>query len=176
MRKIHELNDQQKQFAALHHDIVENFLRRNLLDADEFYDVVIFGYLLAVQEYLEKPELAEYAFSTIAWRNMKDCLAKEYLYRTRDKRTATVTLFEDETMSLDMFLPRRRTCLDEALGNQELLVKLLSCMTPKEKEVVHLKADGYTYREIAEICSITIYGVGSRFSRMRRRIRNMALL
>lgn len=66
--------------------------------------------------------------------------------------------------------------MDEALGNQELLVKLLSCMTPKEKEVVHLKADGYTYREIAEKCSITIYGVGSRFSRMRRRIRNMALL
>ena len=77
MKKIHLLNPEQQQFAEQNHQIVECFLSKKRLDADEFYDVVIFGYLLAVQEYLEKPRLSDYAFSTIAWRNMNDCLINE---------------------------------------------------------------------------------------------------
>ncbi len=43
-------------------------------------------------------------------------------------------------------------------------------MTDKEQEVVKLKADGYTYREIAVRCGLSIPAVGSRFSRMRKRL------
>ena len=42
------------------------------------------------------------------------------------------------------------------MDNQKLLVKLLAYITPKEQEVIRLKADGYTYQEIAEKCSITV--------------------
>ena len=81
MKKIHLLTQEQQTFAEQNHKIVDCFLARKRLDAEEFYDVVIFGYLLAVQEYLEKPRLSDYAFSTIAWRNMNDCLINEYAYR-----------------------------------------------------------------------------------------------
>ncbi|SDG83716.1 sigma-70 family RNA polymerase sigma factor [Marvinbryantia formatexigens] len=176
MRKICKLNEEQRQFADTHHSIVTRFLSHHQLDEAEFYDIVIFGYLLAVQEYLEKPELSRYAFSTIAWRNMKDCVAREYYNRSRDKRTAAIASLNEEVLELEAFLPDRLAHLAEALDNQILLTELLSCMTPKEKEMVHLKADGYTYREIAEKCSITVYGVSSRFSRMRCRLRKMELI
>ena len=50
MRKIHLLNPEQQQFAEQNHDVVEHFLSQKRLDAEEFYDVVIFGYLSAVQD------------------------------------------------------------------------------------------------------------------------------
>lgn len=64
MRKIHLLNPDQQQFADQNHQVVERFLSQKRLDMAESYDVVIFGYLLAVQEYLEKPELSAYTFNT----------------------------------------------------------------------------------------------------------------
>ena len=176
MRKIHLLNPEQQQFAEQNHDIVERFLSQKRLDAEEFYDVVIFGYLLAVQEYLEKPRLSRYAFSTIAWRNMNDCLINDYTYRNREKRSATTEPLNEEYLSIDTLLPSRMQRAAETLDNQELLIRLLSSITPKEQEVVRLKADGYTYREIAEKCSITVDGVDSRFTRMRRRLRTLSFL
>ena len=40
-------------------------------------------------------------------------------------------------------------------------------------KVVRLQADGYTYREIAEKCSITSHGVNSRFYRLRKKVRTL---
>ena len=176
MKKIHLLNPEQQQFAEQNHQIVECFLSRKRLDADEFYDVIIFGYLLAVQEYLEKPRLSDYAFSTIAWRNMNDCLINEYTYWNRGKRSAATSPLDEEYLSIDRLLPNRMQRAAETLDNQKLLVKLLAYITPKEQEVVRLKADGYTYQEIAEKCRISVYGVESRFSRMRQRLRALALM
>ena len=176
MKKIHLLTQEQQTFAEQNHHIVDHFLSRKRVDAEEFYDVVIFGYLLAVQEYLEKPRLSDYAFSTIAWRNMNDCLINEYAYRNCGQRAAVTGPFEEEYLSIDTLLPNRIQRAAETLDNQKLLVKLLAYITPKEQEVVLLKADGYTYQEIAEKCSLTVYGVGSRFSRMRRRLRSLALM
>lgn len=176
MRKIHILTPEQQLFADQNHQIVEHFLSYKRLDVTEFYDVVIFGYLLAVQEYLEKSELRVYAFHTIAWRNMNNCLINEYIYRNREKRAASTNPFDDEYLSIDTLLPDRMQKMAETLDNQKRLIKLLSYITPKEQEVIRLKADGYTYREIAEKCSISIHGVESRFSRMRQRLRSLALI
>lgn len=176
MRKIHLLNPDQQQFADQNHLVVERFLSQKGLDMAEFYDVVIFGYLLAVQEYLEKPELSAYTFHTIAWRNMNDCLINEYIYRNREKRRAAVSPYDEDCLSIDAMLPNRMQRAAETLDNQRQLLKLLSYITPKEQEVVKLKADGYSYREIAKKCSITVYGVESRFSRMRQRLRSLALI
>lgn len=59
MRKIHELTYCQKQFSDEHINLVYRFLRCKQLPADEFYDVIIFGYLAAVQEYDERLELSQ---------------------------------------------------------------------------------------------------------------------
>ena len=41
------LTEQQKDFAAANHGLVHAFLNAYGLNEDEFYDVVIFGYLRA---------------------------------------------------------------------------------------------------------------------------------
>ena len=45
------LTKEQQEFAAEHHGLVYKFLNDNRLAEDEFYDVIIFGYLKAVQDF-----------------------------------------------------------------------------------------------------------------------------
>ena len=45
------LTKEQQTFATAHHSLVYKFLNENRLPEDEFYDVVIFGYLKAVRDY-----------------------------------------------------------------------------------------------------------------------------
>lgn len=173
--KIQLLSSEEKIFAEKNHYMVERFLSSNGLDESDFYDVVIFGYLHAVQEYLENPELSRYQFSTIAWRQMKDCMINELISQNRPKRNAPMADYHEnyEKASLDDLLPNRMDVMAETIDNQNCLCILLSHLTPKEMEVIHLKADGYTYREIANYCGITMSGINSRIQRMRQRLRSM---
>lgn len=148
------------------------------LDESEFYDVAILGYLLAVQEYLEKPELSYLSFTTVAWRNMRFSVMGEFTYHNRPKRKAPMVDYHENLSSptLDELLPDRMQSLAESLDNQEKLLQLLAYLTPKEKEVVHLKAVGYTHRGIANQLQLTTYGVDSRLQRLRKRLRGFALI
>ena len=43
------LNDTQRIFAEKNHNLVYKFLHEKNLPASEYYDIIIFGYLRAVQ-------------------------------------------------------------------------------------------------------------------------------
>ena len=68
------LTKEQQAFATAHHSLVYKFLNENRLPEDEFYDVVIFGYLKAVRDYFSDLTAQQFTFSTIANRRMKFCL------------------------------------------------------------------------------------------------------
>lgn len=156
MKTIEKLTLKEQQFAQEHHDTVLHFLSHYHLSADDYYDIIIFGYLLAVQDYLRNPELSsKLRFSTVAWKRMYFTLVGNLRYQNRPKRKAVVLSYNEADMDLDMFLPRRANAIEDMLHDQEILADLLRYLTPKEKEVMILKADGYTHREIAEVCHIT---------------------
>ena len=69
------LNKEQQAFAADHHGLVYKFLNENRLPEDEFYDVIIFGYLRAVYRYFNEPKLQKYSFATISWKSMQGALS-----------------------------------------------------------------------------------------------------
>ena len=173
MKALHPLTEEQRIFAEEHHDFIYQYLNRRHLSIEEYYDTVVFGYLEAVQDYLEKPELKQYQFSTIARIAMRNALAREWEKQSRLMRKAFLEEFEDDTASLDEFLPSRQERLAEAIDDRSRLLALLAYLTPKERQVVHLQADGYTYHEIAEICKISSHGVNSRFYRLRRKMRSL---
>lgn len=81
---------EEQRYASEHYRLITSFLRRKRLDEREFFDVVAFGYLRAVRQYLGKPELVKYRFSTIAFRKMNDCLKAYYRYLSRPKRSAFI--------------------------------------------------------------------------------------
>lgn len=98
------LTERQEQFLAEHHYLVENFLKYRGLPMDEFYDVVIFRFLRAVQQYDECEDLKQYAFSTIANNAMRSAISNHFAKeKRRKKRVQTLSLdyqFKDSGLTL----------------------------------------------------------------------------
>lgn len=178
MSRLHELTHFQKQFAEEHQNTVFAFLSQKGLSAEDYYDIVIFGYLQAVQEYDENPALSRFRFSTIAWTKMNDCLIKHYAYENKPKRkapTVNIHAYTKDGLTLDEILPDSRKGLQERAADRLFAMEVLSCLTETERQMVCLKADGLTCREIAEIFSTTVHGINGRFRRMRMRLTEMDL-
>ena len=176
MSRLHEMTPLQRQFAEEHQDIVFRFLSRKGLPMDDYYDIVIFGYLQAVQEYDENPALSRFQFSTIARTKMNDCLSRHFSYENKPKRkapTVSIHACTSDGLTLSEILPDRRKDLQAQTADRLLAMEALSCLTETERQMVHLKADGLTCREIAEIFSTTVHGINGRFRRMRVRLTEM---
>ena len=112
------LTPEQRLFAAEHHGLVYTFLNNKHLPESEFYDVIIFGYLNAVHDYLTRKDLQNYSFSTIAWRDMSRSLSNYYRDQHRQKRNATV-------ISIHISRPDNDLPLEETIGSPDELMQQL---------------------------------------------------
>ena len=80
MRALRPMTQEERDFAEQHHNMVIDYLRYRRLPMDDFYDIVIFGYLSAVQQYFRNPP-ANVEFKAMAFRAMKDSVLRESEYR-----------------------------------------------------------------------------------------------
>ena len=92
---LRPLTSQERAVAEQNHDLVFRFLRANRLQESEYYDVIIFRYLLTVEKWFRRPDLYHYQFSTIAWHAMSSALHHD----TQKKRR------QIKTVSLDDMIP-----------------------------------------------------------------------
>ena len=100
------LTEAESEFAAEHHSVIYGYLRKAGLPEDDFYDVVVFGYLRAVRKYLARPELRKYSFSTIAYRAMSCDVHHSKEYWMRKKRRALVESLDEELHTRDLEIAR----------------------------------------------------------------------
>ena len=154
----------QQLFAEEHHNLVYAFLNEKKLPEDEYYDVVVFGYLQAVMDYTTQGESSRFSFATIAWRKMESRLADHFRHQASTKRAApTVSLnavMDDAGLSLsDMLSAADESFLDMETGL--LFHDLGRHMPRRDMNVLRLKADGYGMREIAQRENTTVHMVRS---------------
>lgn len=90
--KLRPLEPHERDMAEEHHGLVLKFLAVNRLPMEDYYDVVIFRYLLAVEKWFCRPELYRYGFASIAWAAMSSALSHEREKQRR--RPQTVSLEE----------------------------------------------------------------------------------
>ena len=72
MKKEFKLTEEQRGFAADNHEVLMKFLEDKKLPFDEFYDVVVFGYLYAVKLYDESDEQNKSEFEFVAREHMQN--------------------------------------------------------------------------------------------------------
>lgn len=114
------LTMEEQCFATDNHYIVEEFLRWNKLPKSDWYDVVIFRYLLSIKNWFTRPELHQWKFSTIAKRAMSSAV-----YHERRKQQKEI-----KTISLDSIVP----------GTEDLL--LMDTVTEENlKFVMYIKGE-----------------------------------
>lgn len=92
---LRPLTPEERAVAQQNYGIIESFLRAQRLSFDEWFDVVVFRYLLTVEIWFQRPELYQYEFSTIAWNNMRSAVCNE-----RKKQSRRI-----KTISLDEIIP-----------------------------------------------------------------------
>lgn len=93
--KLTPLTAAERTVAEQSLNLVFRFLQDQRLPVDEWFDVVIFRYLLTVKIWFSRPDLYKYEFSTIAWRNMRSAVSNE-----RERQSRRI-----ETISLDAPIP-----------------------------------------------------------------------
>ena len=136
------LNDTQRIFADKNHNLVYKFLHEKNLPASEYYDIVIFGYLRAVEGEVVNT------------------------HRT-DKRRFRVIRFVRPRQSYTGHLTRRSTPTvtdEEALRESEvalLLHTLAKRVTPQQMEIIRLCTKGYQTNEIAQMQNTSLYHVNT---------------
>jgi RNA polymerase sigma factor (sigma-70 family) len=146
------LTAEQRDFATSHHGLVYKFLNENRLPEDEFYDVVIFGYLKAVRDYFTDPTAQKYSFTTIANRRMRFCLCDHFRSQARKKRNM-------EVFSIHIGFGPDSYPLEETIAGQDNLMQQLEAklllhelarkVSRQQMDMVRLKTCGYNLREIS---------------------------
>ncbi len=156
---IQPLTRKQQKFAEENHDLVYAFLNQKGLPEETFYDVIIFGYLRAVQKYCDMPSLHEYRFSTIAWKHMNRSLSNHYKYLSRPKRNAPTVSFDEPVGSETGLLWEDIIhCQDELMMEleTELLLHMLAASLPsREMRIIHMKIRGDRMHDIAKAEHLT---------------------
>lgn len=84
------LTPEERAVAETNFWIVGSFLRAQKLPEDEWFDVVIFRYLLTVENWFRKPQLYRYEFTTVAWNAMRSAVGNER--KKQRRRIKTVSL------------------------------------------------------------------------------------
>lgn len=150
------LTKEQRDFATKWHNLIYTFLHSKELPEEDYYDIVVFGFLRAVKEFSSKPDLQQkYSFSTIAWKKMECCLLNHYKSQFRQKRHAYVVSLHsyDGAYTLEEVL----SAPDKVMAQLEtdLLLHDLAAMASRQQmAVVRMRSAGYNMREIAKKESI----------------------
>ena len=84
------LSPAEQTLAEQNFYMVTRFLASQRLSTDEWFDVVIFRYLLTVKNWFRRPELYRYEFSTIVWKAMSSAVHNER--KKQDRRIKTISL------------------------------------------------------------------------------------
>lgn len=167
--KLEPLTEIEKAVAEQYHECVYMFLRMNHYPIEEFYDIVIIGFLKGVQKYCRTPKLQEkYAVSTICMYKMKNAVSKHFEALNALKRKPTggfVSL--DAEYGSDNSNKEGNTlkdCIgidsfeDDVLDN-EMITEILNSLSERQCQIVTMKLNGYNQAEIRShlhICNATL--------------------
>ena len=178
MSELRRLSDSQSTFAADNHDVIFRFLNRRQLPENEYYDIVVFGFLQAVQQYDERPELRKYAFSTIANKRMFAALWNHFRSQRTAKRSAKVLSLNAPVKGggeLLEYIADPGHAIHDSWEAQEQWLPIYSAITPKQLDVLELRRRGYTNREISKICQTTPCAVYGRTYRLRKKTERLLM-
>lgn len=168
------MTDEQRKLAEENHDLVYEFLKANQLPINQYYDIVIFGYLCAVQEYCENLALQRYKFTTIAWKKMQRELSSYHSYIGSQKRSYITVSFQDRVSDDSSLCWEDVLCDKDDILDQlqaELILHDLATKLPtKEMRIVRRKLRGEKMHDIAKAEKMTFRDINQLLNGSRNTI------
>lgn len=152
------LTEEQSAFAGEHESLIGKYLGIRRLPKDEYYDVVVFGYLRAVRNYLTVPRLQTYRFTTIAFRAMSCELFNHFRAQRAAMRYATVLEYNEDRHT-DSLEDPVAMLVERAEDLAETRRQLSYCLSTRQNKIIHLKVSGYSVREAAKAHGVRLKDV-----------------
>lgn len=165
MSQMEPLTVKEQEMAEQYFYLVDKFLKHEHLDPNEYYDVVIFGYLQAIQRECRNPNPPEkksiYRLIAVC---MKRAVLMEWRHQYQDMRKGDreglsldciPAQTDDGEFSLYDVVADARQNTAVQVEAQDLAERVLAVATPREREAIDLACLGYEAREIAQILGIT---------------------
>lgn len=162
--KLQKLTEQERMEAEKNHSLVYSFLHRHKYSIEDFYNVVIFGYLKGIQVYFRREDLQEkFQLAFICEQYMRAEIGNHFKMENSQKRRPTETIISlDSDYAEDVNF---YNCIggksSEAEVMEMLFVKeLMDMLTESQRKIVELKVNGYNNSEtcmLLEMPSSTFY-------------------
>ena len=143
----------------------------SFLEKEDIYDAALDGYMRAVQQYDERPELRRYSFTAVAVNAMRwellGLIRKEARRRSRLNQDSSAY---EAALRMLSDTPVSREAYETAEAN-ELLDKTRKLVTVRQGNVLRLRSFGHTYAEIAERSGMAPKAVDNCWYRTRKKLR-----
>lgn len=153
-----QLTRDEAAFAAEHHNLIFRYMQTKHLNKNEYYDIIVFGFLNGVKKHFRRSDLEQYSFTTLAWKSMNSAYSNYVRSQNADKRKAIVLSihepFED-LYPLEEVIADVQNIAEEVIDRISA-EKMLAGFCDAERRIVELLCEGYLFTEIANILGINI--------------------
>lgn len=153
------ITSEQKQFVTENHSLIYGFLSQNNLSENEYYDLAAIGLCKAGMTFNEvKGKFSTYAYSCMRYEiyhdirhnNRKCCIPQDKIISYQ----STVTNSNSSTLDILSYMPSGIN-IEETITTKIILHNIISQLKPKEKKVIYLLSNGYSYREAGKMVGHT---------------------
>ena len=173
-QRIRPLTPTERKFIEEKHHLIIDFLKRQRLDIEEFYDVVVFDYILSVEKYLSNTDLQEKCqFEAVAYMYMKRAVYRYFREQKAQKRSseagADISL---ETITDSSSKPDIRDATS-TIEYMETLKEIKSNLTDEQQKIFSDKLTGYSLKEIADNNGISQRRVYRQFAKVKNVVINV---
>lgn len=156
--KLEPLTDFERKFATENHNLVYKFLHQHGYSLEVYYDIVIFGFLKAVQIYNRREDLRnKYVFPFISQQYMRSEIGNYFRMENAKKRKPLETV-----VSLDAEFSEKENlynCTDIVDGKSpeteimamERMKEVLNSLSDTQRKITEMKIAGYNSKEIYSV-------------------------
>ena len=163
-QQIRPLTSREKQYTTDNYYLIDKFLKRFKLDAEEFFDIVVFDYLLSVEIYLNNETLQKkYNFETVSYMYMRRAI---YTYFRKQKAQKRSSEFGADISfnEIDAYIGTENF---SSLEYDETVKQIESILTTEQQQIFSDKLQGYSLKEIAENNGIKPKRVYKQFGKIK---------
>lgn len=163
------LTNQERKFVEENYYLIIRFLKKSKLDAEEFFDIVVFDFILSVKKYLNNSKLQDkYSFETISYMYMKRAVFV-YFRKQKAQKRRTQTGVDINFASVEMYICGYYTIENiSMLEYREIIKQIESNLTQEQYMIFLYKLKGYSLKEIANNNGINSKHLYNQFSKIKR--------
>ena len=156
--KLQPLSDFEKRQAEINHNLVFSFLHRHGYNMENAYDVVIFGYLKAIQVYNRREDLRKnYQLAFICEQYMRAEMENYRRMENSQKRKPMekiISLDADYAETENFYNCIGGKSAEDELLEAELMENILENLSNVQRKITEMRVKGYGNKEIYLILKI----------------------